>query len=36
MYTDIDWEYHSHLSTTLNITLNCPLIITHARGIDQY
>jgi len=31
MYTDIECEYHSHLSTTFNLTLNCPPILTHAR-----
>ena len=25
MFTDIDFEYHSHLSTTLNLTLNYPM-----------
>ena len=35
MYTDIDCKYHS-LSTTFNLTLNCPLILTHAKRIDQY
>ena len=27
---------HTHLSTTFNLTLNCPLILTHARRSDQY
>jgi len=28
MYTDIDFRYHSHISTTFNLTLNNPLILT--------
>ena len=32
MYTNIDFEYHLHvqLSTTFNITINKPIILTHA------
>ena len=38
----IDYVYrywlwiHTHLSTTFNLTLNCSLILTHARRSDQY
>jgi len=32
MYTDIDFEYHSQLSTTFNLTVNKPIILTHAIG----
>jgi len=31
MYTDIDCEYHSHLSTLFNLTLNCSLTL-HMLG----
>jgi len=31
MYTDIDYEYHSQLSTTFNLKLKNPIIHTHAR-----
>jgi len=34
MYTDIDFEYHSKLSTTFNLTVNKPIILTHARRRD--
>jgi len=34
MYTDIDFEYHSQLSTTFNLTVNKPIILTHARRRD--
>jgi len=36
MYTDIDFEYHSQLSTTFNLTVNKPIILTHARRRDKY
>jgi len=35
MYTDMDFiEYHSQLSTTFNLTVNKPIILTHARKRD--
>jgi len=34
MYTDIDLEYHSQLSTTFNQTVNEPRILTHAMRRD--
>jgi len=34
MYTDIDFEYHSQLSTTFNLTLNKPIFLTQARRRD--
>jgi len=34
MYTDIDCEYT--LSTTFNLTLNCPLILKHACRSDPF
>ena len=36
MYTDIDFEYHSHISTTFNLTLNQPVMVTHVRSRDQF
>jgi len=36
-YVYIYWHLiHTHLSTTFNITLNCSLILTHARKNNQY
>jgi len=35
MYTDVDFGYHSHLSTTFYLTLNYPIILTHARRRDN-
>jgi len=32
MYTDIDFEYHSQLSTTFNLTVNKPIILIHMGG----
>jgi len=34
IYTDIDFEYNSQLSTTFNLTVNKPIILTHARRRD--
>ena len=34
MYIDIDFEFHSHLSTTFNLTLNKPILITHTSRRD--
>jgi len=34
MYTDIDLEYHSHLSTSFSPTIDKPLIHTDARRSD--
>jgi len=34
MYTDIDLEYHSHLSSTFNPTVDIPIILTDARRRD--
>jgi len=31
MYTDIDFEYNSQLSTTFNLTVDKPKILTHDR-----
>jgi len=31
MYTDIDFEYHSQLSTTVNLTVDLPIIL-HMLG----
>jgi len=31
MHTDIYLDYHSHLSTTFNPTVNKPIILTGAR-----
>ena len=31
IYTDIGLEYHSHLSTTYNRTVDKPIILTYAR-----
>ena len=36
MYTDIDLEYHSHLSTSFSPTVDKPLIHTDARRSDYY
>jgi len=37
MYTDIDFKYHSQLSTAFNLTVNYkPIILTHARRRDWY
>jgi len=35
MYTNIDLEYHSHLLTTFNLTVDKPIILTDARR-DKY
>jgi len=34
MYTDIDLEYLSHLSTSFNPTVDKPIILTDARRRD--
>jgi len=36
MYTDINFEYHSQLPTTFSLTVNKPIIHTHARRRDEY
>ena len=36
IYTDIDFEYRSQLSTTFNLTVNKPIILTHARRRNKY
>jgi len=36
MYTGIDCESHSQLLTAFHLTLNYPLILTHAMRSDQY
>jgi len=36
MITDIAFEYHSHISTTFELTLNLPIILTPAGRRDQY
>jgi len=36
MYIDIDFVYHSQLSTTFNQTVNKPIILTHAWIRDQF
>ena len=33
MYIDIDFEFHS-LSTTFNLTLNKPILLTHTSRRD--
>ena len=34
MYTDIDFEYHSHLSTTFNLTLSQYSLHIHVEKIS--
>ena len=34
IYIDIDCEYHLQLSTAFNLTVNKPIILTHARRRD--
>ena len=36
MYTDIDFENNLQFSTTFNLTVIKPIILTHARRRDQY
>jgi len=36
MYTDIDLDYHSHLSTTFNLTVDKPIILTDVRRRDKF
>jgi len=36
MYTDLDLEHHSHLSTTINPTSRSIIILTYARRSDWY
>jgi len=36
MYKDNDFENYSHFSAKFNLTLNKPIILTHARKSDQY
>jgi len=36
MYTGIDFEYHSQLPTTFNLTVIKPIILTHAMRRDKY
>jgi len=36
MYTDIDFEYLSQLSTTFNLTVIKSIILTHTRRRDKY
>jgi len=36
MYADIDFGHHSQISTTLNLTVNEPIFLTHAKRSDQY